>query len=173
MAKLARFIDGTCQQLLFSPKGDIEGVLVRKDGAVVQVSMTPKTGAVFARVSSPGSRVSVIAESDRSERTKNRAHPVFEFESFADTAGHAIKPPDDESAMTTISGVVAKFHYARHGQPNGVILETGEFIHLRPKGMAQCELDVGSVVRAVGNVRVTLLGNRLLEASKVNGTKLA
>jgi hypothetical protein len=116
--------------------------------------------------------VSVLAQADRSSKTDGGAHPVFEFESFADAAGKAIDPPDEDSAWTTIEGVVADLHFARHGQANGVILENGDFIHLRPKGMAQAELRVGSQVKAVGDVRVTLLGNRLLEAHKVNGVVL-
>jgi hypothetical protein len=173
MSKHAKFINGVCQQLLFSPKGDIEGVLVREDGAVVQVSMSAETGAIFARVSCAGSRVSVIAEPDHSPKTKDGQHPVYQFESFADAAGRAIEPPEGDSALTAIHGVVATLHFARHGQPNGVVLETGEFIHLRPSGMAQIDLDVGAAVNAVGDVRVTLLGNRLLDAHKVNGIELA
>jgi len=173
MAKRSKYIHGECQQLLFSPKGDIEGVMVRADGAVVQVRMSPATGAVFARACAPGSRVSVVAEPDHSPKTKDGKHPVFEFESFADEAGQAIPPPEEDSGMTAIRGVVATLHYARHGQPNGVVLETGEFIHLRPHGMAHCELTVGSAVHAVGEVRMTVLGNRLLEAHRVNGAELA
>jgi hypothetical protein len=173
MTKKTKFINGVCQQLLFSPKGDIEGVLIRENGAVVQVSMSPQTGAIFARFSAAGSRVCVVAEPDHSPKTKGGQHPVYEFESFADAAGHAIDPPPEDSGMTTIDGVVATLHFARHGQPNGVVLETGEFIHLRPHGMAQSLLKVGAAVRAVGDVRMTLLGNRLLDAHEINGIEIA
>jgi hypothetical protein len=172
MAIKGRFISGTCQQLLFSPKGGVEGVLVREKGTLVQVSMQADIGAVFARVAGPGSRVSVLAEADHSPKTQDSTHPVFQFASFADTKGTAIDPPDDDSAKTSIEGVVAALHYARHGQPNGVILESGEFVHLRPGGMAKAALRVGSKVRAVGDLRMTLLGSRLLEAHKINGTSL-
>ncbi len=60
-----------------------------------------------------------------------------------------------------------------HGQPNGVILETGEFIHLRPHGMTEAKLKVGSRVNAVGEIKMTVLGTRLLEARQINRIDLA
>ena len=69
-------------------------------------------------------------------------------------------------------GVVAALHYARHGQPNGVVLETGESIHMRPHGMAQVGLGVGTKVSAVSDVRMTVPDTRLLEAREVNRIEL-
>jgi len=78
-----------------------------------------------------------------------------------------------DPANTLIKGIVAELHYARHGQPNGVVLETGEFIHMRPHGMAQVGLGVGAKVSAVGEVCMTVLGTRMLEARSVNRMDLA
>jgi len=173
MAKQAEFINGTCRQLLFSPKGGIEGVLIKAKGAVVQVAMDPDSGALFARATGPGKRLRLLAVADHSPRTEGSAHPVYQFESLADADGRAIEAPDADPKNITIKGVVACLHYARHGQPNGVMLETGEFIHLRPRGMEQTGLEVGSRVNAVGELRMTLLGTRLLEARQVNRVELA
>lgn len=173
MATPSEFISGTCQQLLFSPKGGIEGALIKQKGQVLQVSMDPETGADFAQRSGPGKRVRVLAVADHSPKTRDGVHPVYRFESWADASGQQITPADTDLAGTTIKGVVASLHYARHGQPNGVILATGEFIHLRPHGMVQTGLAVGSQVSAVGEVRVTLLGTRMLEAHRVNRMSLA
>lgn len=55
------FIQGTCQQFLFSPKGQVEGVLLTvKGGSLVQVTMPPHVGAVLARTHAPGRRVRVL-----------------------------------------------------------------------------------------------------------------
>jgi hypothetical protein len=172
MAKKSKFVNGTCQQLLFSPKGGIEGALVKENSAVVQVTAHPDIGALFVQATGRGKRLRVLAVADHSPKTVDGVHPVYQFESFADAAGKAIKSPHADSGNTTIKGVVAALHFARHGQPNGVILKTGEFIHLRPQGMAQTKLDVGSKVNAVGEVRMTLLNTRLLEAHEVNGIDL-
>lgn len=61
----------------------------------------------------------------------------------------------------------------RHGQPNGVVLETGGFFHMRPHGMTQVGLGIGAKVSAVGGLLMTVLGTRLLEARQVNRVELA
>ena len=173
MTKHSEFIHGTCQQLLFSPKGGIEGALVKMKGNVVQISVPPDKGAALAQITGPGRQLRVLAAPDHSPKTAEGAHPVFKFESFADVAGQAIKALDGEPGETTIKGVVQAWHFARHGEPNGVILETGEFIHLRPHGMVAAGLDIGSKVNAVGELRMTVLGTRMLEAHRVNRVDLA
>ena len=168
MAKHSEFINGVCQQLLFSPRGGIEGALLKVKGALLQISVPPETGAVLARTTGPAKRLRVLALADHSPRTADGAHPVYRFESFADAAGQPIEPADADADNITLKGVVAALHFARHGQPNGVILESGEFIHLRPHGMALAGLGIGSRVNALGSVRNTLLGTRMLEARQVN-----
>jgi len=168
MSKHREFINGTCQQLLFSPKGGIEGILVKMKGKILQVSMRPETGAMLAFVTVPGKRVRLLAVPDHSPKTSKASHPVYLFESFADATGHSVELADTDPENTTIKGIVAAFHFARHGQANGVILEGGDFIHLKPQGMVQSGLVIGSKVNAVGKVRKTLLGTRLLESRHVN-----
>ena len=173
MTRHSEFIHGTCQQLLFSPKGGIEGALLKMKGAVVQVSVPPDQGPALSRATGPGRQLRVLAVPDHSPKTAAGAHPVYKFESFADVAGQAIPALGGDPARTTIKGVVAAWHYARHGEPNGVILDGGEFIHLRPHGMAAAGLDIGSRVNAVGELRMTVLGTRMLEAQRVNRVDLA
>ena len=172
MAKVSELINGTCTQLLFSPKGSIEGALVQAKGATVQVTMDPHAGAAFARTAAVGKRVRVLAVVDHSPKTAEGVHPVYQFESFADAAGTAVETADVDPKNTTIKGTVASLHFAKHGQPNGVILETGEFIHLKPHGMNEAKLKVGSKVNAVGEVKMTVLGTRLLEARQINRIEL-
>jgi hypothetical protein len=161
-------ITGTSKHLLFSPKGGIEGVLVKVGKELVQITVDPGTGPTLARLAAPGKRVKILASPERSPKTKHAAHPVFKFESFADANGHALELPEDDLANVTVKGIVASIHYARHGQPNGVVLESGEFVHLRPDGMQRVELPIGSKITAIGAVRMTVLGTRLVEAHRVN-----
>ena len=130
MSKPGEFIRGTCQLRLFSPKGSIEGTLVKVNGAVVQLSMDPATGAAFARRTGPGRHLRALAVADHSPKTIDAAHPGFQFKSYADAEGHPIELPDADPGNVTIKGVVAALHFARHGQANGVMLQSGEFIHL-------------------------------------------
>ena len=173
MAKHSEFTHGACQQLLFSPKGGIDGALVKMKGTVIQVSVTPDKGVALMEVTGPGRQLRVLAVPDRSSKAANGTHPVYKFESFADAAGQAIKTPDGAPVQTTINGIVEAWHFARHGEPNGVILETGEFIHLRPHGVVAAGLDIGSKVNAVGQLHMTVLGPCMLEAHRVNRIDLA
>lgn len=162
-------LSGTCQDLLFSPKGGIEGVLLRVEGKIVQISMPPHIGSAMSQKTSPGKRLRVLATADHSPKTSDAAHPVYEFESLADTAGEAIEGPVDGEGLTSMKGNVARIHYAKHGEPNGVVLDSGEFIHLRPHGMTAIGLEVGAKVSAQGELRMTVLGTRMLEAHNANG----
>ena len=141
-------------------------------GHVVQVSLPAHDGARFARSVVPGKRLRVLASADHSPKTREAAHPVYQFRAFAGPTGAALEVLEEDQGHTTIKGTVDCLHYARHGQPNGVILDSGEFIHLGPHGMAQTGLEVGAAVHATGEVRMTALGTRLLDAHKVNRTLL-
>ena len=123
--------------------------------------MAQKTGS--------GKRLRLLAKADQSPKTSAAAHPVYEFEALADPAGKALDWPADGEGSTSMKGKVARIHYAKHGEPNGVVLESGEFIHLRPHGMTAIGLKVGSTVSAQGELRITVLGTKLLEAHHANG----
>jgi hypothetical protein len=112
-----------------------------------------------------GQTIEVKAAADHSPKTKHGAHPVYKLETITKIAGRAFKP---SSAHDQIKGVVAAIHYAKHGEPNGVILKSGEFIHTRPHGMKKLKLKVGSKVTASGELRMTVLGTSLIEAHEVN-----
>ena len=166
MAK-PELLSGTCKHLLFSPKGAIEGLLLQVQGKTVQVSMPPDVGTSLAPKVSAGKRVRLLATPDRSPKAAEGDHSVYLFEAMANAAGQAIAPPD--GGLTSLKGVVARIHYAKHGEPNGVVLESGEFIHLRPHGMAAIGVGVGAKISAKGELRMTVLGTRMLEARHANG----
>jgi len=169
MAKKPELLTGTCERLLFSPKGSIEGLLLKSKTQTVQVSLPPHVGDSLATKATPGKRMHLLATPDHSPKAANAAHLVYQFEALADAAGNARETAD---GMSTLKGVVASIHYAKHGEPNGVILETGEFVHLRPHGMRATELEVGSKVNATGTTRMTVLGTILLEANRVNQVEI-
>jgi len=158
-------LSGQLQQLLFSPKGGIEGLLLRMGSKSIQVSMEQATADACALAEAVGKPIEVTASADHSPKTKESVHPVYKLDVITKIAGRAVKPNGDEHP---ISGVVATIHYARHGEPNGVILESGEFIHTRPPGMKKLKLEVGSKVVAHGEMRMTVLGTPLIEAREVN-----
>jgi len=162
-------LSGELQQLLFSPKGGIEGLLLKVGSKSIQVPMEQATEDASALAEAIGKPIEVSASADHSPKTKVGVHPVYKLGVITKLAGKAIKLSGDAHP---ISGVVATIHYAKHGEPNGVILESGEFIHTRPPGMKKLKLDVGSKVAAHGEIRMTVLGTRLIEAREVNRVTL-
>jgi hypothetical protein len=162
----AQTVTGQLQQLLFSPKGGLEGLLITVRSKPVQVSMPPATADVGALSRALGRSIEVKAVPDHSPKTKEGAHPVFKLSSITKLAGKPFKSNAEDHDR--VSGVVALIHYARHGEPNGVILESGEFVHTRPHGMKKLKLSVGSTVVAHGERRMTVLGTSLIEAHRVN-----
>ena len=162
-------LSGQLQRLLFSPKGGIEGLLMTVDSKPVQVSMHAGTVDAATLANAVGKTLEVRASADHSPKTKDGAHPVYELESILKMNGKTLKK---NGHSPPVNGVVAAIHYAKHGEPNGVILESGEFVHTRPHGMKKLKLDVGSKVTAHGEVRMTVLGTALIEANEVNRVTL-
>jgi hypothetical protein len=162
-------LNGTCQDILFSPKGGIEGLLLKVGGETVQVSMPPHLGSAILSKTGPGKRVRLLGRVDDSPKAHAAVHPVYVFEALADGKGQPVEWPVGDEGAVSMRGKVARIHFAKHGEPNGVVLESGEFIHLRPHGMSAIGAEVGSEVSAHGELRMTVLGTRMLEAAHANG----
>jgi hypothetical protein len=167
MARDARTqtLSGRLQQLLFSPKGAIEGLLIKVGSNSIQVSMEQSVADVSALAQAAGKAIEVTASPDQSPWTKDGAHPVYKLAVITRVDGKAFKSYGDAHP---ISGVVSSIHYAKHGEANGVVLKSGEFIHTRPPGMKKLKLTVGSKVVAYGELRMTVVGTPLFEAHEVN-----
>ena len=69
-----------------------------------------------------------------------------------------------------MQGVVKRINYSRDGEANGVVLESGDFIYLKPDGMKKVGLKVGDQVTAEGTATLMPLGQQVIEAKTVNGT---
>jgi len=161
-------LSGNLQRLLFSPEGGIEGLLLDVGSRSIQVSMEPGGADANALNDAVGKAIEVEASADHSPKTKEGAHPVYKLDSIMKLGGKSFK----SNAAKPLSGIVADLHYARHGEPNGVILESGEFIHIRPAGMKKLKLKIGSKVVVHGESRKTVLGTVLIEAHEVNRVTL-
>jgi hypothetical protein len=150
----------------FSPKGDIEGLLLDTDTGPVQVNFPhgPEAGAHPTPSSGAAGRL-VVAADHHAAKHEPGDHPVFEFVADADAGPEA-------ASGNRAEGVVVRLNYARHGEPNGVVLDTGDFVHLKPHGMRRVALAVGRRVVAEGPARPTVTGHRAIEAQVVNGVEI-
>jgi hypothetical protein len=139
--------------IVFSPKGHVEGFMAHADGANAQF-VIDKHDAKAAEPSPKGP-----AE-----------HAVYELARITRVDGSV---PKKAAATSGYSGKVARLNFARHGAPNGYVLDSGHFIHVRPDGCKRLKLKVGDAVQADGDACwLATDGGWAVEAVTVNGKRL-
>jgi hypothetical protein len=73
-----------------------------------------------------------------------------------------------------IEGVVKQLNFAKNGDPNGAVLDSGHFVHMRRRGARAIDLCVGQKLRVEGKSRGQgSPGHAVIEAEKVNGVDLS
>lgn len=145
----------------FSPKGGLEGLIVEIAGRTAQVVCPPHLGRDLAGAVAEGDTVELLLSEAEPSDKGPAAHPVYHLEELPRTETADAKP--------AAAGTVARFNYAKHGEANGVVLDTGDFVHLKPDGLKQLGLKVGDRVTAEGDSRPMDLGGFVIDATAVNG----
>src|ERR1700689_4083202 len=84
-------LSGHLEQLLFSPKGGIEGLLLKVDAKSIQVSMKPGSADANALNEAVGKPIEVRACADHSPKTKDGAHLVYQLGLITKLAGKTFK----------------------------------------------------------------------------------
>jgi hypothetical protein len=167
-------LEGEFQYPIYSPKGTIEGALLHVADAPLQLVFEPhdSPGAdAFAHLQK-GEAVSVVARAKAPSDKGTAAHAVYSFERLASVNGRKPAKPAD-AAATVFDGTVVRLNFARHGEANGVVLDSGHFIHMRPDGMATLKLAVGDRVEARGEARMLVTGDgQVVDANTVNGRSM-
>lgn len=166
--KTERF-QGILEEFNFGAQGGIEGFLLHSDGQTVQINVTPDVG--FAVVRGIGQQVEATVEPEMSSAKHPKGgHPVYRLVTLNAADGKTLIHSSHGNAdIVTVQGTVKRINFARHGAPNGVILESGEFIHMKPEGMKRIELKQGDQVTVEGTAALMPLGQRVIEAKTVNG----
>ena len=163
---------GVLQEFNLSPRGAIEGFLLhvrRPDRADQRHAGRRFRGGAGNR---PDRRGDGRTRADAGKHGKGD-HPVYNLVSLTGTDGKVLIIAGQGDAETaTVQGIVKRINYARHGAANGVVLDSGDFIHLKPEGMKKVELKVGDHVTAEGSVAMMPLGQQVIDAKTVNGTAI-
>jgi hypothetical protein len=159
---------GVLQDFNFSAKGGIEGFLLHSEGQTVQVNVTRDVG--FAVVRGIGQNVEATVEAEpATAKQKNAQHPVYNLVTLHGADGKVlIFAGDGNGEIATVQGIVKRINYARNGEANGVVLESGDFVHLKPAGMKRVDLKVGDPLTAEGKSALMPLGQRVIDAKTVN-----
>jgi hypothetical protein len=148
------------------PKGFYEGFLLKSGKNVVQINFPKEHLHSFADGRAPEGEISVEVEAEEPWGTP--AHEVFRLVRVVDNGGR--KAEKDHHLPGKFSGRIERLNYALHGEVNGGILESGDFLHLKPEGAQAIGLVVGMAVEARGATKPTPGGRFVIEADEVNGT---
>ena len=171
-------LKGTVRAFNFAPKGEVDGLLIDVDGRVVQVNIPPEKARGARQMVGLAVEMVIGPEPKVADHPKGD-HPVHKFVAFAGESPAA--EPDHEprpkhgpehAEPVEVSGKVERLNYAKHGEANGVVLDTGDFVHLKPDGMKAAGLRVGQEVTARGKATASESGKRAIEADVVNGEEI-
>lgn len=175
-----RDLQGVVARFVYSPKGPYEGLLLQHGEDLFQVSFPAHQSAEIAAAVRPGDEITVVAtpEPAKGYHLVFKAHRLkpatgAEIAIVAHGPSHAeakAESPQPMPDLGTISGVVQHLNYAKHGEANGVVLEDGDFVHLRPDGVKTFQVAVGKEIVARGPVVVLPSGVRVMEHPEtING----
>lgn len=150
---------GTLKAWNMSPKGFYEGLLLEAGKTVIQVNFPKENAKIPKEKLTPGAKLTLEVEVE--EPWGEPAHEVFRL----------VRVVGERSAAGPhrFSGKVVALNYALHGEVNGGMLDSGEFLHLKPEGAAAVALAEGMKVRGSGERKQAMGGHAVIEAAEVNG----
>ena len=124
-------------------------------------------GAALVATLKPGQSVTVAGDLVPPSGKGAGVHPVRELDKIVAVDGKA--PKKASLAVDGYAGAIVRLNYARHGVPNGYVLDSGDFIHVKPDGFAKLGLKVGDMVMAEGDAHFLATGGGwAVEAVTVN-----
>ena len=153
---------GTIEALNVSPKGFYEGFLLRAGQKLVQINLPKHDLAMAEKGLEVGKKITVELESEKPHGEPK--HEVFRLLSVAGTNG--------DSATRHFSGRIERLNYALHAEVNGGILDSGDFLHLKPEGARALKLKLGMQVEGRGRTKPMVDGHSVIEAEVVNGVAI-
>ncbi len=164
MSSHARRKHGTVQAFNISPKGAYEGLLLQTGGELIQINFPQSFSATMSDLASAGTELQVEVEPE--EVDGHACHPVYRLLTGASAANEKFSLAEED---VQFSGKVERLNYALHGEVNGAILDTGDFLHVKPHGAAALKLSVGTKVKGTGSTKPMVGGRWVIEADEVNG----
>ena len=163
--------DGIVQSFNISPKGSYEGFLLEKSGELVQINFPQEWSVSIASVAGPGTHIEV--EIEPQEVRGHPSHPVFALLTLSNERKERFSLRETiNSGNGHFSGKVERLNFALHGEVNGAVLDSGDFLHLKPHGASAVGLKVGMNVKGKGPTKPMVGGHRVIEADDVNGIEM-
>lgn len=159
---------GIIEALNVSPKGSYEGFLLRAGKQLVQINLPKHDHPLSQTGLEQGQKITVELEPEKPHGEP--AHEVFRLVDLAGTKGVSADVPHRGTGH--FSGCIERLNYALHGAVNGGILESGDFLHVKPEGARALKLKVGMRVEGRGRKKPMVDGHSVIEAEIVNGLEI-
>jgi hypothetical protein len=161
-------MEGVVEYLNFSPKGSYEALLLKTGKQRVQINFPPELSEQVGKSVNSGDRVTVEVEEYDSSRKGQ--HPVYWLISLVGQKGLQIS----SVAGSPIKGRVDRINFAKHGEPNGALLDSGHFVHLKPGGARAIDLKLGQILEVQGRSKPAAHSHyQIIQADVVNGIDLS
>ena len=163
-------VEGRFLHLIYSPRGAIEGILIEAKGIFTQFVMnTEALNCAFLHLTNRSLLVLEGTERQLSD-DGGAVHTVYDLVRLVSVDGKLF---EESSSDNGVAGTVVRFNYAKHGAPNGAVLDNGDFVHIRPHRFEAMKLKVGQHVHVEGPVSSMQCGlGRVIEAERINGAPL-
>jgi hypothetical protein len=169
---------GAVEGFNYSPKGEVESLMLREGNQVVQVVFPPEAGDAVLEMVPVRERVTIAALPDKSVAP----HPVYRLVSLTTKSGKQLaaahfprkgKPsqsqPRPDEKTVHIDATVKQLNYGRRGEVNGAQIERGDFVHTGADTAVQLTLKIGQKLSVDGVARPMARRRSVIEASTVNG----
>lgn len=161
-------LEGVVEYLNFSPKGSYEALVLKTGKQRVQINFSPQFSEQVGKSVKGGDRVTAEVE-DYDDNRKGQ-HPVYWLLSLVGQNGLQI----GSVSGSPIKGRVDRINFAKHGEPNGALLDSGHFVHLKPGGARAVDLKIGQILEVQGRSKPAAHGAyQIVEADVVNGIDLS
>ena len=157
---------------VYSGDGEVAGFVAVDKMREVQVLLDPQIPEAAALAELP--------EGDIVEAELEPLHPgggprgraLYQLRRLRAISGRRTGSRQRPALPSRFAGDVLHLNYDRRGSADGVVLESGDFVHLGEQGMNALALKVGDHVVAEGPARPMRHGGYVLEAERVNGREV-
>ena len=134
-------LTGTVDGFNYSPRGDIDGVMLKMSDKTAQINLPPGLGLALGHLSS-GSNVKITAYPEPVQAD----HPVYELATLTTEQGKKISAPGvGDDKFVHEESTIKRLNYARHGEVDGAMLDNGDLVHVGPAGR-ELKLSVGQTI---------------------------
>jgi len=167
-AQMAVDLTGTIEGFNYSPRGDIDGVMLKTSDKSIQINLPPGLGIALSQVS-PGGTLKVTASPEPSETD----HPIYEMQSLTTEQGKKISAPGmGDDKFVHEEATIKQLNYARRGEVDGALLDSGDFVHVGPAAR-DLKLSVGQKITVDGFAHAMLTSDhQAIHAVAIDGKRV-